>query len=171
MKARNVACIIAAVSLAGLTACSGESANDADSTPVAVATSSSPEHPTPVAESVTTEADEQTIEEACLDMAGPMADASAKMSDLAQEPTDPQNAVDSWTALTDSFGEISAKVTNAEMVEASTAVYDDLSALRDEMQKVYVDGDTSAMSEYLTATQNWSTSYQTLLDLCTPETN
>lgn len=174
MKSRIAACAIATVSLIGLTACSSGS-ESANPTPTATAAptleETTPPAPEPTTPAATSDSAEQSVEAACLDMAGPMAEASGKMYELSEEPTDAQNAVDSWTALTDAFGDISNDVTNPEMKAASTAVYNDLSALRDAMQKVYVEEDMTAMGDYMTATQNWSTSYSALMDLCTPMVN
>ena len=176
MNRRIAACAIAAATILGLTACGGGSDSSSDSsttsaptTPPAAATSA------PAAPAATTPAEEpatgQTVSEACIAMSGPVAEAGGKMVELAQAPTDAQNAVDSWTALVDAFGEISGSVTNEEVAAAATTVYEDTTRFRDSLQKVYVEGDMTLMDEYIESSQDWSASYTALMELCSPATN
>lgn len=83
---------------------------------------------------------------------------------------DAQQAVDMWTELADAFGEISESVTNAEVKSAAAQVHTDISAVRDSLQKIYIDGDMSAeaLSEFTDVNTAWSESYTALLELCTP---
>ena len=157
MNRRIAALTIAAVSLLGLTACSSTSGG----------TSGETSAPSSSAPTETAAASEQTVAEACVSMAGPLQEASTTMGNLAQASSDPQAAVDSWTALVDAYQKVADTVTNAEVKAAATAVRDDLATLRDAMQKVYVDLDMAAMSEFTDATAEWQASQTELQALCT----
>lgn len=156
MKKHKIVGLVAAAFVAfTLSACSGSSA------PAETA-------PAPVEEAASeTETSEQTVQEACLAMAGPMAEASTAMAESAQASvSDPQTAVNVWTDLANGFETIAADAQNAEVKTAATAAHADIAAVRDAMQKVFVDQDMGAMGEYTTATENMNTSYTALLELC-----
>jgi hypothetical protein len=96
-----------------------------------------------------------------------MAEASTAMAESAQASvSDPQTAVNVWTDLANGFETIAADAQNAEVKTAATAAHADIAAVRDAMQKVFVDQDMGAMGEYTTATENMNTSYTALLELC-----
>jgi hypothetical protein len=102
-----------------------------------------------------------------MSMAGPIAEASEKMSEIASiATTDPQSAVDTWSALVEAYESVAGTVTNAEVKAAASAVRDDLASLRDAMQKVYVELDMSAMSEFTDATAEWQDSQTNLQTIC-----
>ena len=177
MNRRIAAIAIAALSLTGLAACSGgddsTSGTSNTTTPAqtpkeAAPTEPAPEPTTPAPAENPAEKDTQDISAACIDMAAPMAEASGKMLEIYNEPIDAQATVDSYTALVDAFADISSSVTNAEIKAAATTVYEDVTSFRDSLQKVYVEGDYSAMGEYTRAAQDFSASYSALLQLCGP---
>ena len=99
-------------------------------------------------------------------MAGPLQEASTTMGNLAQASSDPQAAVDSWTALVDAYQKVADTVTNAEVKAAATTATTDLTAVRDALSKIYVDGDTGALGDLTTATTNMQTSLTALNKLC-----
>ncbi|NLE96691.1 MAG: hypothetical protein GX596_01710 [Propionibacterium sp.] len=164
--------------LVGLTACSDGATAD-ESTPVADETTASAEaEPAPVEEESTTPEEQQPTEEAagtgqslsdaCLSMAGPMAEASAAMSELASVATsEPQAAVDAWTEMVNAFRSVADSVTNDEVKQAVTVVHDDIADVRDGLQLIFVDGDMSAMQEYTVDVEEFQTSYTELMELCT----
>ncbi|MDI6023243.1 hypothetical protein QBL02_06765 [Leucobacter sp. UT-8R-CII-1-4] len=112
-------------------------------------------------------ASETTVKQACLDMTGPLNEASQGMTEAASaSATNPQAAVDAYTTLADSFASISASSGNAEVADAAAAVAGDFTAARDALQKV-VDGDLSAVSEVTEALTPLQASYNDLMTLCT----
>lgn len=171
MNRRIAAWMTAAVAVFGLTACSGTpSATTAPPAPAttAPATSAPAEPATPAPSTPAEEPNaDQSVAQACVSLAGPMAEASAAMAELASvSTTDAQTAVDTWTALVDAFGKFSESVTNPEVKTLATQVHQDITALRDAMQKVFVDNDMGAMSDYTTAVTDWQASYTKLMELC-----
>lgn len=154
MNRRIVALTIAAVVALGLTACSGGSDDAPSSEPAAT---SAP------AEDTSTE---QTVADACVSMAGPLQEEATTISEVANAASDPQSAVDAWTANVDAFRTVSESVTNPEVKAAATAVYEDTAAMSDAIAKIYVDGDTGAVTELTTATTDMQTSYIALNTLC-----
>lgn len=160
MNRRIAAWALAAVTLLGLTACSGNPA-----------TTTAPPTPTDTAATAPskdkTASQGQSVSEACLSMAGPLAEASAAMAKIASiSANDAQSAVDVWSELVDAFRTVSETVANPEVKDAAGLVYKDLAALRDAMQKVYVDGDIDAMTDFSKATSQWQSSYTALNKLC-----
>ena len=173
MTNRRLIGLVAAAAVAfSLTGCAGDSA-PAETTAAAAAettaaaaaetTSAAPVEETAPAE----EESSQTIQEACLAMSGPLAEASLAMAESAQAGTsDPQTAVDVWTDLASGFETIADEVQNAEVKAAATMAHADIASVRDAMQKVYVDNDMGAMDEYTAATERMNESYTALLELC-----
>ncbi len=156
MNRRFAALAIVATALLGLTACSSTAAEPAAS-PAASASSMPSE---------TAAASEQTVAEACVSMAGPLQEASTTMSALATASTDPQAAVDAWTALVDAYQKVADSVTNGEVKAATATVTTDLTAVRDALSKIYLNGDTGAMTDLTTASGNMQTSLTALTKLC-----
>ncbi len=163
MNRRFAACAISTIALVSLAACSGSPST----------TTAPPAPPTttqaaPVTTAPTEKPADQSLASACLAMAGPMADASAAIADAASAATssNPQSAVDAWTALVDAFGEIKDSATNAELKDAVTLAHKDLASVRDLLKKLYVDKDLSAMSDYTKATADMQASYTALMKLC-----
>lgn len=100
-------------------------------------------------------------------MAGPIAEASQKMSEIASVATsDPQSAVDAWSTLVEAYRSVADNVTNAEVKAVASAVRDDLTTLRDAMEKVYVEQDMGAMTEFMDATGAMQESMTELQTLC-----
>lgn len=100
-------------------------------------------------------------------MSSPLAEASLAMAESAQAGTsDPQTAVDVWTDLANGFEAIADEVQNAEVKAAATTAHEDIAAVRDAMQKVYVENDMGAMDEYTAATEEMNESYTALMELC-----
>lgn len=159
MNRRMIALALAGVALLGLTACSGGTASNADKAPATSA---------PATESAAAQkpAADQTVAEACVSMAGPMQKASTTMAGLAEASSNPQSAVDAWTALVDAYQEVADTVTNADVKAATIAATTDLTVVRDAIKKVYVDGDTAAIAEMTTASTNMQTSLTALTTLC-----
>ena len=157
MNRRLAVLMITGAAVFGLTACAGGSGDDS---PAAPSSSAAAEQP---AETTTSE---QSVAEACLSMAGPLQDAATTMSGLADAGSDPQSAVDAWTALVDAYQSVSASVTNEEVKGASVTVHEDTAAVRDAIAKIYVDGDTAAVEELVTATTDMQASLTALTELC-----
>jgi len=161
MKKLLTSLAIIATAMLGVTACSG------GATPVAQV-----ETPAPAPAEHTEESgaglDEATMQ-ACLDIAGSFAEASTAMAQIATHGNvAPQEAVDMWSALVTALDSVANSSSNPEVKAAATAAHADFAALRDAMQKVYVDGDMSAMGDYATAAAAIQESYQALLNLCAP---
>ncbi|HET8928854.1 MAG TPA: hypothetical protein VFN24_13625 [Microbacterium sp.] len=146
---------VAALTLAG---CSAGSSTGSTTDPVASA--SQPAQPAETA------ATDQSVSDACLTMAGPLQEASNAMAKLADVATDPQSAVDAWTALVDAYQAVSDTVANPEVKAAAAAAKDDLGAVRDAIAKVFIDKDAAAVTELTTATTDMQTSLTALNELC-----
>lgn len=154
MKRQLTAWVIVAVAALGLTACS--------STPTPAAT-------TPASETTagpTETGDGQTVAAACVELTEPLQKASETLSKVAEAPTDPQGAVDAWTALVDAYQEFTDSVGNDEVKSAAAHVTEDLRAVRDALSKVYVDGDTGALGEFTDAVTEMGGSLTELSQLC-----
>lgn len=149
------------VATLGLAACSSDPGDPVSEPSVEVA-------PAPEATQGEAASDGSTIK-ACLDMAGPFAEASEKMAALANEANeanDPQSVVDGYSALAKALGAIAESAADAEMKAAASTAQADMTAVRDGLQKVYVEGDVSSIGELTTATAAMQTSYQALLAFC-----
>lgn len=181
MNRSLVSPVVAVLAALALAACSGTPADTTDATssdaPTTVAAPvdttvdaapSSQPAPAPATSSEAAVGAEQSVAQACLSMAGPISEAAEKMSEIASVvTTDPQSAVDTWSALVEAYESVAGTVTNAEVKAAASSVRDDLATLRDAMQKVYVDLDMAAMSEFTDATAEWQASQTELQALCT----
>lgn len=177
---RTIAAIALAISASlGLAACSGS--DDAAPEPDVETTAPAEEEAAddPAAEEVVeddsavSEADEVQAStpdlstlDACVSLMEPLQEANLAMAELAQAADDPQNAVDMWRALSESFESFGETAGNAEVAELATAVGEDGHALTDVLQKVYVDEDMSAMGEFTEANDAFFASYQEILGLC-----
>lgn len=181
MNRRTVAPVIAVLAALTLTACSGNPTDTGPTTPADTATNAAPStietttdappSTEPVAASPTSSDSapdaEQSLAQACLSMAGPIAEASQKMSEIASVATsDPQSAVDAWSTLVEAYRSVADNVTNAEVKAVASAVRDDLTTLRDAMEKVYVEQDMGAMTEFMDATGAMQESMTELQTLC-----
>lgn len=185
-----VSAVIVATTVLGVSACSEGSGDSptpaASATATAVPTTADPTTPaveptsaaptTPAAEPTspapaTPAADTSTVQSvtaACMSLVGPMLEASQAMSEIASATAiDAQSAVDSWSTLVDAYRAVAETVVNPEVKAAATALQGDLTALRDAMQKVYVEQDMGAMSEFMDATAAWEISQTDLQTLCT----
>ncbi|MFT3799423.1 hypothetical protein [Microbacterium sp.] len=166
MNRHFAAVTIAAVAMFGVTACSGTSGNASD------AVSATPTSPTAETSAPATDGDsgdasgEQSVTDACLEIAAPLQEASETMAGLATAATDPQSAVDAWTALVDAFSTVEASATNTEVKAAVSAVLGDITTMRDAISKIYLDGDTSAVTDLTSATTDFQDSYTALTTLC-----
>lgn len=153
--------VVAVATALSLTACSGGNAEPAAEQPTQVAPAPAPE----AAATDESEVDAATVQ-ACLDMSGPFADAASKMLEAADGSADPQEVVDAYTALADALGEIAASSSSPEVEAAAAAAQVDMTAVRDALQKVYVENDMSALGDLTAATTAMQESYQALLGLC-----
>lgn len=156
---RRITALALAAAVFGLSACSGNP-SPAEQTPVAEVPVSAPED--------SAGPDAETLQ-ACRDLAGPFSEASSAMAEIASGgETSRQDAVDMWTALVDALGSVADSASDQEVRDAAAAAQADFASLRDAMQKVYVDGDLSAMGEFTAASTAIQRSYAALLDLCAP---
>jgi len=166
MNSRIAACAVAAITMLGLTACSaGPSVTTATPAPSTAAAA----EPTAAAPSALAEepGTDQAVTEACLGLAAPMVEASVAMQKIATIGSDdPQSAVDSWTALVNAFQKFAKSAANPKVKAAATRVYKDIRALRDAMQKLYVEEDLTAMTDFTKANTAFQTSYTALNKLC-----
>jgi len=165
MNRRIATPVIAMAAALAMTACSGSPADTTSTAPADAATTAPSAAP-----ATSSDADagaDQSAAEACLSMAGPIAEAREKLSEIASVGLgDPQAAVDSWSTLVEAYRSVVDTVTNPEVKAAAATVRDDLTTLRDAMQKVYVDQDMGALSEFTDATSAWQASQNELLNLC-----
>lgn len=150
MKKALPSLAVAALLAVGLAGCSGSAA------PAAPSTAEPAEAPTMGDDSL----------QACLDLAGPFAEASGKLASLASGDADPQAAVDGWTALVDALGSVAQSASDQEVKQAATIAQTDFAALRDAMQQVHVNGDLTAMGAFTSANETAQASYTALLQTC-----
>lgn len=161
MNRRIAAWTIAAVAVLGLTACSGspstsDGASDTDDT-----SSSAP------AETNT----DQSVADACAIVSAKVTDATASLSglDMTAAAADPQATVDQFSETVDAIGEAVDSVDNAEVKDATNAIFEDFTAMRDSLSKLLVEQDTSteaisAATATITAVQESTTAFT---ELCT----
>ena len=133
-------------------------------------------------------ADDQSVEEACLLLAGPMADAQKQLLELASESidlasqitADPTAAMtqvqasmdlwkstaESWESIGTAFTEYDKSVTNADVKAVSAPLAADATKLGEVISKVYVDLDFTAVDQVEAANEAFSSSYEALVDVC-----
>ncbi|MGO2747418.1 hypothetical protein [Microbacterium sp.] len=158
MNRRIAAFAIATVAVLGLTGCSGAASDDTSNDAADSADSSAP------AEETNTD---QSVEEACGIVIPKLQEASAAAGDIdTTGATDPQTTVDQFNTVVDAFGDAADSVSNAEVKDATTAVYEDFGALSEVLSKVLVEQDMSAASEVGTITSDMTTSATALQELC-----
>lgn len=187
MKRTIAALAIISAAVLGLSGCGGSADKSADKAPEASAPAESkPKEEAPKASDTT----DQSVEDACLQLAQPMADSVKAMTSLSsdllesvsQVSTDPTKAAetiatlqkagtsvsDAWQALATGFTEFDGKVTNPDVKAASTPVATNATALADILKKIYVDFDFSAADQLQPASEAFSSSYEQLVKLCGP---
>jgi hypothetical protein len=158
MNRRIAAVTIALVAVLGLAGCTG--------TPNATETeksSSSTETSAP-----TEQSSGQTVAEACAIATSKVAGAASSLSslDVNAAAADPEGTVATLTATADAIGEAADSVTNVEVKDAVTAVYEDFTTMRDLLSRVLIDKDTSAAAEMQTLATDIQTSTQAVSTLC-----
>ncbi|HCS61813.1 MAG TPA: hypothetical protein DIW46_10540 [Microbacterium sp.] len=157
MNRRIAAWTIATVAVLGLTACSGapaaeDASKDSDKADDSAA----------VEETNT----DQSVEDACGIVIPEMTEASSAMNDVDAAAADPQATVDQFNEVVTALGETADKVTNPEVKDATTAVYDDFVKLADILEKVVVDQDVSASEDLGTISSDMMESATALQELC-----
>ncbi len=156
MNRRIAVLTIAAAAMLGLSACSGSPASEpggtADSGTAAEGTTS-----------------DQSVADACAVVQTKMEAASTALSeiDITSTTSDPQTTIDAFSETVDGIGDAAESVSNDEVKTATTAVHEDFVTVRDLMQKVLIDQDTSVAGELSTATAEMQTSGNELNTLCT----
>jgi hypothetical protein len=154
MNRRIAALTIATVAVLGLTGCAGAPSSTDDKSGDAA----------PVEETKT----DQSVEDACAIVLPELTEASKAMGEI--DPTaagaDPQATVDQFNAFVETLGGTIDKVSNTEVKDATTAVYDDFAALGEVMTKVLVDQDLEAAADMSTITTDMTESATALQELC-----
>lgn len=185
MKRALVTLALVATASLGVSGCSGSSDKAAE--PAKETATATVEKEESTTEEQAAPAD-QTVAEACLQIAEPMQQASEAAVALADNATDLageisadpaaamqniQGAMDlwkesaaTWRSLADGFAEFDANVTNADVKAVSSTVAKDASELSNQIQKVYVDLDLTAMDQFTAANDAFSASYQKLAEVC-----
>jgi flagellar biosynthesis/type III secretory pathway M-ring protein FliF/YscJ len=160
MKKTIAAWTIAAAAVFGLAACSSTSAETDTGADVESSASAPAEEEAP--------AGDQSVADACSIVQSKIQEASSAVSsiDVSSASEDPQGTVDAFTETVDGVGEAVESVSNPEVKEATSAVYDDFVALRDLLSKVLIDQDMEAAGEMATAATDVQTSAQELGTLC-----
>ncbi|MGO2683208.1 hypothetical protein [Microbacterium sp.] len=156
MNRRIAAFAIASVAVLGLTACAGGAAEEPTED-----TADSAEAP---AEETSTD---QSVEEACGIVIPQLTEASSAAGEIdTTGGTDPQTTVDQFNEVVNAFGEAADSVSNTEVKDATTAVYEDFVALGDVLNKVLVEEDLDAASDMTTITGDMTESATALQELC-----
>lgn len=142
MNRRIVACAVALMGVLSATGCSGTSTG----TPTTAST--------------------QSVADACVSLNEPLQDVVAVLQETtASTDTDPQAAVDAWTQLAVTFGQLSSSVGNADVKAAVEDTRRDVAALRDVLQNE-VDGATTSEVQVASATAAMQESLSALATLC-----
>ncbi|MGM7670976.1 hypothetical protein [Microbacterium sp. A93] len=154
MNRRIAALTIATVAVLGLTACSGSPSGSGDASGDGAAAEQAQPN--------------QSVADACAIVIPELTEASTAMGEI--DPTaagaDPQAAVDQFNTFVETLGGTIDKVSNTEVKDATTAVYDDFAALSEVMSKVLVDQDLTATSDLGTITTDMTESATVLQELC-----
>lgn len=156
MNRRFAVLAIAAAAMLGLSACSGspsaETGSTADSGTAAEAPTS-----------------DQSVADACVIVQTKLQEASTALSeiDITATTSDPQTTIDAFSETVDGIGDAAESVSNEEVKTATTAVHEDFVTVRDLMQKVLIEQDTSVAGDLGTATADMQTSSNELNTLCT----
>lgn len=162
MNARITIWVVAIAATLGLSGCSGAAEEPA-------AAESSEVAPAPSDTGSETKLDPATVQ-ACLDLAGPFAEANAAMLQMVSDgKLPPQEVVDMWSELVTALDSVATSASDQNVKDAAAQARDDFAALRDVMQKVYVEGDLSAAGDYAAAASGIQSSYSELLARCSPE--
>jgi hypothetical protein len=157
MNRRIAAFAIATVAVLGLTACSGGASEETSNE------SSGSGESAPAEE---TNAD-QSVEDACGIVLPQLQEASTAAGEIdTTGATDPQTTVDQFNQVVDAFGEAADSVSNAEVKDATTAVYDDFVALSDVLSQVLIDQNLDAASDLGSITGDMTESATSLQELC-----
>lgn len=159
MNRRLAALTIAAVAILGLTACSGS--------PSASESTSAPESSAPAEQSSAPSSD-QSVADACASAATQVQAATSELGslDVSAAAADPQGTVDTFTQSVDAIGAAAESISNPEVKDAVTAVYEDFGAMRDVLSKVLVDGDQAAAAEMATVSADVQESALAIGELC-----
>lgn len=159
MKRQIAALTIAAVAALGLVGCSGSTTADATSSPASTSSeSSAPQE----------EASGQSVAEACSIVNTQISGVATELSglDINAAAADPQGTVAKLTETADAIGAAADSVTNQEVKDGVTAVYEDFSTLRDLLQRVLVDQDQAAAAEMGTVATDIQESTKAMSTLC-----
>lgn len=156
MNRRIAVLTIAAAAMLGLSACSGSPSADSGSTADSGSAAEAP-------------ASDQSVADACAIVQTKLQEASTALSeiDITATTSDPQTTIDAFSETVDGIGDAAESVSNEEVKTATTAVHEDFVTVRDLMQKVLIDQDTSVAGELSTATTDMQTSGNELNTLCT----
>ncbi len=164
MKNRKIAIwAVAIAAVIGLTACSG------GATPAEPAKPSSSAAPAAPQQAESSDAVDASIA-ACLQISAKLSEAYAKMAEVmnSSDASDMQTTIDLYTELAHALGGIADSTSDTEFKAAAQAAQADFTAIRDGMQRYYVDGDISGLTDLMTATASMQTSYPALLAFCSP---
>lgn len=156
MKRQIAAWTIAAVAVLGLAACSG---TPGTGTSTSTDKSSSSENSAPSA---------QTVAEACAIVNAQVSASASELSglDINAATADPEGTIATLTETADAIGAAADSVTNQDVKDGVTAVYEDFSTLRDLLSRVLIDKDTSAAAEVGTLATDIQESTQAMGALC-----
>ncbi len=158
MKRHIAAWTIAAVAVLGLAGCSGSpSAEPKESSTSAPETSAPAEQPSG-----------QSVSEACAEVNAQISGVASELAalDVNAAAADPQGTVAKLTETADAIGAAADSVTNDEVKAGVTAVHEDFTKLRDLLQRVLIDQDTTAASEVGTLGTDIRESTQAMGSLC-----
>lgn len=160
MKRQIAAFAIAAVAVLGLAGCSGSSDAEPKETSSSSAASSAPEK--------TESSSGQSVADACAEVNSQIVGVATELSslDVNAATADPEGTVAKLTETADAIGAAAESVTNQEVKDGVTAVHEDFVKLRDLLQRVLIDQDTSAASEVGTLGTDIQESTQAMSQLC-----
>ena len=110
---------------------------------------------------------EQTLEEACTPLAGAMDKVTEALTAAKEQTaTDPEAVVSAWSELADQASGYASSVTNSQVKPLIDQLATEASDLRDQIQKVFVDKDSSGMDQYTVNLASFSDTYDSLLNVC-----
>lgn len=183
MKRTIAGIAIAVAAVLGVSACGGGSETPAETGAAATEEAATTEQEADEEEAEP--AGEQSVADACLAVATPLADASVsmaesstKLSEMAAEmAADPVGSVENlktvggelatmWQTLGDAFATASESITNADVKAATGSVAESVSEYADMIKEVYVDGDFSAVTEVDSISTNLQLAFDELNTVC-----
>jgi len=175
MNRRITALLVTAVTLFGLTACTGAPSAGSDVESSGAPSSSAPQAPdasaSPSPDTSEGPADDSSasasVAEACAVISDAVTEATAGFEEM-QAPDDPQAAIDAMKASAEAIGAALGGIDNDEVAAAARGMQAGFMGMA-EATKALVEGDVSKAAELQKLSTEIVTSFTAFQELCVPE--